>query len=105
MHRNRKLMAAGPAAFAALAAFWFFIAGPAVSAAHISSGYVAKSICSCVFVDARELGACRADLAPNYASMRIKLDQEARRVRAGAGLIASDSARFDPPYGCRLEER
>ncbi len=107
MHRNLKLAAyAVPVALAALACgFWFLIAAPAVSAAHISSGYVAKSICSCIFVDSRDLAACRSDLAPGYASMRIKLNRASRFVRASAGVISSDVARFEPPYGCRLEKR
>jgi hypothetical protein len=106
VHRKLKLAAyAVPAALTAIAAFWFLIAGPAVNAAHISSGYVAKSICSCVFVDERNLAACRADLAPGYGSMRVKLDRDDQFVRANAGIISSDVARFEPPYGCRLDER
>lgn len=106
MHRNLKRAAyTVPVALVALAGFWLLIAAPAVNAAHISSGYVAKSICSCVFVDARDLGACRGDLAPSYASMRIKLDRGNRAVSASAGIISSDVARFKPPFGCYLEER
>lgn len=106
MHRNLKRATyMVPAALVALAGFWFLIAGPSVSAAHISSGYVAKTICSCVFVDARDLVACRADLAPGYGSIRVRLDRDDHFVRASAGLISSDTARYEPRYGCRLEER
>lgn len=101
----RNLLYAVPASLAALTAFWFLIANPAVEAAHISSGYVAKTICSCVFVDARDLPACRADLAPGFTSMNVTLDRDNRLVRARAGLISSDTALFSPRYGCRLDER
>ncbi|MFZ1990088.1 MAG: hypothetical protein WAW96_10000 [Alphaproteobacteria bacterium] len=106
MPRNLSAAAYGvPAALAALTAFWLLIAHPAVQAAHIATGYVAKTLCSCVFVDARELEACKADLAPGSGSMRVTLDLDNRLVRVRAGLISRDTAHFDSRYGCRLDER
>jgi len=106
LSRNLSTAAYGvPAAFMAIAAFWFLIARPATEAAHVATGYAAKTLCSCVFVDLRALAACRADLAPGYSSMRVALDRDNRLVVARAGLISRDSAHFDPRYGCRLEAR
>jgi hypothetical protein len=104
--RNLSAAAYGvPTALVAIAAFWFLIAHPAAQAAHIATGYVAKTVCSCVFVDLRDLGACKTDLAPSYASMGVTLDRNNRLVLARAGLISRDTARFDSRYGCRLDER
>ena len=106
LSRNLSLAVyAVPAALLLIAAFWFLIVHPAAEAAHISSGYVAKTICSCVFVDQRDLDACRADLAPGYQSIGIALDPDNLSVRAHAGVMSKDSAHFDPRYGCRLDER
>ena len=105
MPRNLSAAAYGvPAALIAIAAFWLLIAHPAAEAAHTATGYVAKTICSCVFVDLRDLGACKADLASGYGSMRVTLDQDNRFVIARSGLISRDSAHFDSRYGCRLDE-
>ena len=105
MKSNLKLATYAVGVVCGLAAFWLLIAVPAVGAAHISSSYVAKSLCSCVFVDGSDPGECRGDLAPGYAAMRIKLDRGNQSVRAGAGLIASDVARYERAYGCHLEMR
>lgn len=106
MPRNLSAAVVGvPAALLAITAFWFLIAHPAIQAAHIATGYVAKTICSCTFVDERDLDACKADLAPGYGSMSIILDRSNNLVRARAGVISRDTAYFDARYGCRLNQR
>ena len=106
MPRNLSAAAFGvPAALLAITAFWLLIAHPAIQAAHIATGYVAKTLCSCVFVDERELGSCKMDLAPGYGSMGVVLDRDNHLVQTRAGMISRDTAYFDTRYGCRLDER
>ena len=105
MARNLSAALGVPAALIAVAAFWLLIARPTIQAAHITTGYVAKTVCSCVFVDLRDLNSCKADLAADHATVGVTLDRESGLVGARAGLISRDRARFDPRYGCRLEER
>lgn len=70
---------------------------------YMGSGYVAKHLCSCVFVAGRELGDCRADLAPNTEAVRAEVLAADRAVRAWVPLLAQRTARYSDGTGCTLE--
>ncbi len=70
---------------------------------RIGSGYVAKQLCSCVFVAGRDLSACRADLTADADPVRAELLAADRAVRAFVPLLAERIARYTDGTGCTLE--
>jgi hypothetical protein len=70
-------------------------------AAEIGAGFVAKQMCSCLFVGGRDYSACRSDLMPEMDSVRS--ERLADGVHAWVPLLASRSARFREGSGCTLD--
>lgn len=68
--------------------------------ASIGAGYVAKEVCSCVFVGGRSLESCRHDVPEAMARIRAELLPDG--VRAFVAGVASRVARHEPEYGCTL---
>ena len=69
--------------------------------AEIGVGFVAKQVCSCIFVGGRDEAACRLDLGPDLAPVRS--EQLADGVHAWVPLLASRNARFREGTGCTLD--
>lgn len=68
--------------------------------ALVGAGYVAKEVCSCVFVGGRSLASCRGDVP---ASMdRVQAEQLPDGVRAFVTFFAERVASYDPAFGCTL---
>lgn len=71
---------------------------------YMGSGYVAKHLCSCVFVAERTLASCRADLEPSSDRVSVELLAADRAVRAWVPLLAERIARYSGDgTGCTLE--
>jgi hypothetical protein len=89
-----------------IAVFWFLLVGSALvyqegrERSLVGAGYVAKELCSCVFVGGRELASCRPDVPPSMDRVRAELGAD--RVRAYVPYFAERIARFEPPFGCVL---
>lgn len=66
----------------------------------LGAGYVAKELCSCVFVGGRSLASCRPDIPPTMDRVEAELGPD--RVRAFVPHLAERIARYEPPYGCVL---
>jgi len=66
----------------------------------VGAGYVAKELCSCIFVGGRDLGSCRPDIPP--AMDRVEAQVEGDRIRAIVPGLAERIARHEPPFGCVL---
>jgi len=71
------------------------------SLAAVGAGYVAKNVCSCVFVSERSFDACRADILP--AMEQVAAVREGDAVIARVPLFARAVARHHPGTGCTLE--
>jgi hypothetical protein len=69
--------------------------------ADIGAGYVAKLLCSCVFVGGRDEAACRLDFGPEFA--RVRSEVLADGVRAWVPLLAARRAHFREGSGCTLD--
>jgi len=69
--------------------------------ADIGAGFVAKQVCSCVFVGGRDETACRLDLRPDLAPVRS--EQLADGVHAWVPLLASRTAHVHEGTGCTLD--
>ena len=78
--------------------------GPrAVGMAQVGTGYVAKQICSCVYVAGREADACRADLLPSMDPIDVQLLGDREGVRASLLMGAVErTALHHAGSGCTL---
>ena len=70
----------------------------------IGTGYIAKQMCSCVFVAERDFTACRKDMPTDMASVRAALFEHGSGVRAWLPGIVERSARYTPGTGCTLDD-
>jgi hypothetical protein len=90
----------------AIAGFWLLLVVGALlyerarDLSTIGAGYVAKELCSCVFVGERSLASCRPDIPETMD--RVEAELGADRVRAFVPYLAERIARFEPPFGCVL---
>lgn len=90
----------------AIAVFWVLLVGGALiwewarDRATVGAGYVAKELCSCVFVGERTLDSCRPDIPPSMDRVEAELGTD--RVRAFVPYLVERTARFEPPFGCVL---
>jgi hypothetical protein len=66
----------------------------------VGAGYVAKEMCSCVFVGGRSVESCRPDVPERMD--RVQAEVGADRVRAFVPYLSERIARYEPPYGCVL---
>lgn len=68
--------------------------------ARISTTYVAKQTCSCLFVAERPLESCRTDFdAESLISLNVITSGDGVTVSALGGLISA-RAKFERGYGC-----
>jgi hypothetical protein len=90
----------------AIAVFWVILVVGALvwenlrERGAVGAGYVAKEVCSCVFVGGRSLESCRADVPSSMDRVQAELGED--RVRAFVPALAERIARYEPPYGCVL---
>ena len=90
----------------AIALFWLLLVAGALvyerarDLSTVGAGYVAKELCSCVFVGERSLASCRPDIPETME--RVEAELGADRVRAFVPYLAERIARFEPPFGCVL---
>lgn len=68
----------------------------------IGAGYVAKQMCSCVFVGGRSFESCRSDMPANMASVRAATLDGGSGVRAWVPGIVERTARYTEGFGCTL---
>lgn len=69
---------------------------------HIAASYAAKEGCSCVFVTGRSVEACESYLRVSPDVAKIKVDIEARVVRAKALGFTAEARHVDDREGCQL---
>ena len=90
----------------AIAGFWLLLVVGALvyerarDLSTVGAGYVAKELCSCVFVGERSLASCRPDIPETME--RVEAELGADRVRAFVPYLAERIARYEPPFGCVL---
>ena len=68
--------------------------------ASVGAGYVAKEVCSCVFVGGRSLESCRPDVPESMDRVQAELLPDG--VRGFVTGLASRVATFEPGFGCTL---
>ena len=67
------------------------------------AAFAARTACSCRYVAGRGLEDCEKDFEPGMGIVFLSEDEEAKAVTASVPLIASDTARYRPGYGCVLD--
>ena len=68
--------------------------------AGVGAGYVAKEVCSCIFVGGRSLESCRPDVPESMDRVQAELLSDG--VVAFVTGLTSRVARFEPGFGCTL---
>lgn len=63
--------------------------------------YLAKQVCSCVFLTGRSDASCRAEFEPDIEKVDVRIDHAGRTVSARLLLFSSRSA-YDDGSGCRI---
>ena len=80
-----------------------FAAWSIAGSAAVGAAAMAKVACSCVFVEQRDLGACRADDPPGFEGVSVEIDR-ARQVATGSVIgVIRRTAVYTSQYGCTLE--
>ncbi len=73
--------------------------------ATIGATYLAKQMCSCVFVTGRTEGSCRAEFKPDIDRFSVKVDRTGAptqgRVTASLAMFAG-AATYEDGYGCTV---
>lgn len=68
------------------------------------TAYVAKELCSCLFVEERDFDYCNAWTQQSPAVTKVHVDFDAQRVETTALLDWGASAHFDSDhFGCVLD--
>jgi hypothetical protein len=86
----------------ALLALWAAFGHAAVGYARAGTAYGARVACSCRFVAGRSLADCAKDKVGGMEFVTLSEDDEAKSVTARM-LLVTDTARFEPGYGCVLQ--
>ena len=91
------LLLAGPALIGAAAP------APAPPIVRIGAAYIAKQLCSCLFVVGRAEASCRAELKPNIDPFTVVIDRAGlparAKVNASLGSVLGE-ATFSRGFGC-----
>ena len=80
-----------------------FLHAPIAAYARTGAAFGARTACACRFIAGRSLNDCRKDFEPGMAAVFLSEDDSERSVTARVPLIASDTARIIPGYGCVLD--
>jgi hypothetical protein len=100
MRRVLRWIALGLVAVLVLAGVVF---GPGlVRMAQVGAGYVAKCMCSCVYVAERDFDSCRPDIPENMDRIEAALLESEEGVRASVLGIIERKALHRPGTGCTL---
>lgn len=76
---------------------------PIAALARTGAAFGARTACSCRYIAGRTLADCEKDFEPGMEAVFLSDDEAAKSVTARVPLIASDTARFRPGYGCVLD--
>ncbi len=95
--------------WSALAGFWILLVGGALvyrymaQNVEIGAGYVAKEVCSCIYVGEREFESCRLDVPAMMDAIEAEIVPGEQAVRAFVGGLGERVARYsDDGGGCTL---
>jgi hypothetical protein len=68
----------------------------------IAAGFVARQLCSCIYVQNRDEASCMADIGPQVKGAQIVYMEE--RVIVNYSGLNQAEARLKPGYGCNVQD-
>jgi hypothetical protein len=71
--------------------------------ADVGAGFVARTVCGCMFVAGRPFESCRADVLPSMDRVQAEVLETPHAVRGFVPLFASRTATWTPRTGCTLD--
>jgi len=71
--------------------------------ANTGAGFLAKQMCSCIFVEGRSFDTCRPDMMAGADVFEAEILTEPAGVRAHFPLLSGRTALFDAELGCTLQ--
>lgn len=81
----------------------WFLASDTGKGLQIGVNYTARSLCSCVFVQGRDIAACYGDMIGAVEQIPVKIDREAEVVRTSIFGVLKGSAVHVEGRGCYLD--
>jgi hypothetical protein len=69
---------------------------------QIAAGYIARQMCSCIYVQNRDEASCKADIGSQIKGAQIVYMEE-RVIVNFSGLNQAES-RLKPGYGCNVQD-
>ena len=101
MSRGWRIALGGIAVLALAAAVSY---GPKLrEGASTGAGFLAKQMCSCIFVDGLGFDACRSDMMAGVDVFEAEILTKPPGVRAHFPFVAERTALFDADLGCTLQ--
>jgi hypothetical protein len=70
--------------------------------ANVGVGFVAKQMCSCIYVAERSFDSCRPDIFEAMDDVQAEVLEEPPGVRAWVPLIGERRAHYRGDFGCHL---
>jgi len=80
-------------------------AAPSAAVVKIGAAYVAKQLCSCLFLTGRSETSCRAEFKPQIDQGHVAIDRRGLPARARVGVTLGPvvaEATYSRRYGCVL---
>jgi len=91
------------ALIAVVLAILLFFREPLVGYARTGAAFGARTACACRYVAGRSLKDCKQDFEPGMWAVFVSDDTEAKSVTGSVPLLARETARYRPGYGCVLD--
>ena len=101
MTRTRKI-GLGIVAVIVLGAGYFAYVRPFLALANVGVGFVAKQMCSCIYVSERTFDSCRPDMFESMDNLQAEVLDEPPGVLAWLPWISERRAHYRGEFGCHL---
>lgn len=101
MRRTRKI-GLGIVAVILLGVGYFFLVRPFLAMTNVGVGFVAKQMCSCIYVAERTFDSCRPDMFKSMDDVQAAVLDEPPGVRAWVTAISERRAHYRGEFGCSL---
>jgi hypothetical protein len=75
---------------------------PFVALANVGVGFVAKQMCSCIYVGERSFDSCRPDMLASMNDIQAEITDEPVGVRSWVPGIGERHAHYRGELGCTL---
>ncbi|MEE9435030.1 MAG: hypothetical protein V3V15_12405 [Sphingorhabdus sp.] len=82
------------------AALFIYNLGSIKGQARLGSAYGAHIVCSCRYIEGRDLESCESDMEEGMGIISLSDDTENKRVTASVPFFAREIAEFRGDFGC-----